>query len=234
MITIVIPVYNEELILKGNTLKLFAFCQKNIKSDWQIIISDNNSTDRTPLIARSLAEEFPQIRYFKSPEIGKGSAVINAWQHFKSDIYVFMDSDLATDIKSLPQLISSITSGFDIVIGSRYLKDSKLDRSLFRKTFSFGLRMILKLFFRLKVKDTPCGFKAVNHRAVHQILPLIQNRTWFFDTELLILAQKRGLSIKEIPVNWQEITHPDRQSKVGIIKVIIDYLKSIYSVYRRI
>ena len=233
MITIVLPVYNEELILKDNTLKVFNFCQKNIKSNWQIVISDNASTDKTQTIGQELANQHPQIKYFRIQDQGKGYGVIQAWQNFESHIYIFMDADLSTDLKSLPELIRQIDNGYHIAAGSRYIKGAQVDRSLFRKSFSLALRMILKLLFNLKVKDAPCGFKAVNQQVINQILPNIQNKTWFFDTEMLILAQRGGLKIKEIPVRWQESTHKQRQSKVGIIKVIKDYLKNIYSIYVR-
>lgn len=228
MITIVLPVYNEELILKKNTLQVFDFCKKNITGQWQIIISDNGSMDQTMDIGQKLANK--QIKYYRTENQGKGYGVIKAWQNFLSDVYIFMDADLSTDLKSLPGLISGIENGYDIVAGSRYTKNSHVSRPLLRKIFSLGLKIILKISFSLKIKDAPCGFKAVSHKVVLKILPAIKNRTWFFDTEMLILAQRAGLKIKEIPVNWQE---SERQSRVHTFKVIKDYLINIFLIYAR-
>ena len=228
MISIILPAYNEEAILKENTLKVFDFCKENIKDNWSIVISDNGSTDDTPNIARQLAGGFQQIKYLRTQNQGKGYAVIEAWQNYPSDIYVFMDADLSTNLKSLPELIERIKNGCDVALGSRFAHNSQVSRSLKRKIFSLGLRVILKILFKLKVKDAPCGFKAVNQAVVDSILPRIQNKTWFFDTEMLILSQRAGFKINEIPVIWQEMYRPSRINSFDVIK---DYLKNIYRLY---
>ena len=233
MISIVLPVFNEELILKENTLKVFDFCQKNIKEDWQIIISDNASTDKSSQIAKLLSHEFKQIRYYHSESKGKGCGVIKAWQNFKSYIYIFMDIDLSTELKALPQLIDGINSGNDLVVGSRFIQGAQVKRLLGRKIISSVLRILLKLFFKLRVKDAPCGFKAVNQKVIDNILPKIQNKTWFFDTEMLILAQRQNYKTKEIPVVWHESVNQLRKSKVKTTETIKDYLKNIFSLYAR-
>ena len=231
MISIVIPVYNEEAILEKNILQLFDFCQKNIAGDWQIIISDNHSTDTTPIIAKGLAANHPNIKYFYLSETGKGRAVMSAWQKFQSEVYVFMDADLSVSLASLPALIAGIKSGADVVLGSRFASGSSVQRSFVRRLISHFLRLILKVSLGLKVKDAPCGFKAVNQKVVDQIIPQIKNQTWFFDTELIILAEGFGLKIQEIPVVWQEPKNAKRPSKVGLSKVISEYLKNIYRLY---
>ncbi len=234
MVTIVIPTYNEELILKANVLKLFKFCQQHLIDGWQIVIADNASTDRTSVIGKQLAEKYKQIKYFFLSQPGKGGAVLRAWQKFPAQIYVFMDADLATDLKNLPLLIQTVKQGYDIAVGSRFTAGAQVKRSLVRKLFSRGLRLILKIVFQLKIKDAPCGFKAVNQRVVDEIVPQLKNMTWFFDTEMLVLAQKQGLKIKEIPVSWRDGRTAERQSKVNIFKVIKDYLKNIFNLYVRI
>ena len=228
MVTIVLPVYNEEAILKENTLKAFDFCKKNIKENWHIVISDNGSTDDTPNIARQLTGIFQQIKYLRTQNHGKGYGVIEAWQNYPSDIYVFMDADLSTNLKSLPELIERVKNGCDVALGSRFAHNSQVSRSLKRKIFSLSLRIILKILFKLKAKDAPCGFKAINQAVVDRILPRIQNKTWFFDTEMLILSQRAGFKINEIPVIWQEMYRPSRINSFDVIK---DYLKNIYRLY---
>ncbi len=234
MVTIVIPTYNEELILKANMVKLFEFCQQHLTDEWQIIIADNASTDRTAAIGKQLAEKYEQIKYFFLPQAGKGRAVLTAWQKFPAQVYVFMDADLATDLKDLPALVQAIKQGYDIAVGSRLIKGAQVHRTIARKIFSRILRLILKFMFKLTIYDAPCGFKAVNQRVVKEIVPQIKNITWFFDTELLVLAQQQNLRIKEIAVSWRDSRTAGRHSKVNIIKVIKDYLKNIFDLYGRI
>ncbi|HOZ36263.1 MAG TPA: glycosyltransferase [bacterium] len=231
MVSIVIPAYNEASILEKNILQLFAFCQKNILAPWQIIISDNASDDGTSDIAGRLATLYPEIKHLRLAGRGKGLAVISAWQKFPADIYIFMDADLSVDLSALPPLVSAVQSGADIAAGSRFVSGSSVERSFVRRLISNFLRLILKILLGLKVQDAPCGFKAVNHRVVSQIVPRIKNRTWFFDTELIILAERANLAIQEIPVVWQEIKNTNRRSKVGLLRAMIEYLKNIYRLY---
>ncbi|HRY63529.1 MAG TPA: glycosyltransferase [Patescibacteria group bacterium] len=228
MVSIVIPVFNEALVLEKNILQVFDFCHEHFSDAWQLIISDNNSSDATPSIARRLSSAHSPIKYFHLPETGKGRAVLAAWQNFPSDIYIFMDADLSVGLESLPALVAGIKSGVDIVVGSRFLSSSVVHRSLGRRFISNFLRLVLKIIFGLKVKDAPCGFKAVNQKVVDEIIPHIQNQTWFFDTELLILAEKQGY---KMPVRWQENASPKRKSRVSLFTVIKEYLKNIYRLY---
>ena len=232
MITIVLPVYNEELVLKTNAIKAFDFCHRNLKDGWQIVISDNGSDDQTGRIGSELAEQYNKIKYLRIEKKGKGYGVISAWQAFSGEIYVYMDIDLSTDLKHLPELINEIKNGNDIAAGSRFIDRARVERSWDRTIISYGLRIILKLLFKLTVKDAPCGFKAINQRAMEKIVPMIQNKTWFFDTEMLILGQRAGMKIKEIPVNWREVVTRERESKVGILTVMMEYIKNIYLIYR--
>jgi len=233
-ISIVIPVYNEELILKDNILKVFEFAKNNLADyDWQIIISDTNSTDKTSLIAKKLAEENSEIKYFYLKEKGKGLGVIKAWQAYPAKINIFMDADLATDLEALPKLIKSIEEDYDIVIGSRHLRGSEVSRSLMRKTTSRILNIILRITLGVKVKDTACGFKAITKKVLEEVVPRIQNQTWFFDTELLILAQKKNYKIKEIPIIWQEFNNR-KKNRWSIWPIIIEYLKEIIRLKRRL
>ncbi len=234
MISIVVPVFNEASILKKNILQLFEFCQNSFQEDWQIIISDNSSSDRTPVLSQELSVQYPAIKYFHLSQRGKGLAVITAWQKFPADIYVFMDVDLAVDLSALPSLVTALRSGSDIAVGSRFLGASQVERSFGRRLVSFGLHLILKIFFHLQVADAPCGFKAVNQKVITQIIPLIKNQTWFFDTELLVLAEKKHFLVQEIPVIWREQKSSARQSKVSLLRVIVEYLKNIYQLRRRL
>ncbi len=233
MITIVLPVLNEELVLEENTLRVFSFCKKNLDDVWQIILSDNGSTDKTAEIGCYLAEKYEEIEYFRFSKKGKGYGVMEAWKGFPGNIYVYMDIDLSTDLIALPELIAGVNDGFDIVVGSRFMSGAKVERSLLRRFYSNVLRLLLKIFLGLRIKDAPCGFKAVNRRVIDEILPNVENKAWFFDTEMLVLSQKLNMKIKEIPVKWQETIINERKSKVGVIVVVFDYIKNIFLIYDR-
>ncbi len=233
MLSIVLPVLNEQIILKENALRLRSFCRDNLKEAWQIVISDNNSTDQTPIIAKDLVKEYFEIKYFFQPVAGKGAAVIGAWQAFPADVYVYMDADLAADLRFLPVLINTVKNGADIAAGSRFLAGASAKRPWPRRFISLGLRLILKTLFHLRVKDAPCGFKAISQKTLTTIIPRIKNQTWFFDTELLILAERQGLNIKEIPIIWQDRRSPYRASTVRVFTVVKDYFKNIISLYAR-
>lgn len=227
-ILFVLPVYNEEMILKENVLKLYNFLKTNIRDNWQIIVADNKSTDRTGEIGKQLAQTYDEIKYSYIPQNGKGKAIRSAWVNNTADIFSFMDVDLSTDLSALPALISAISEEkYDVAVGSRFLPNSKVYRSFLRKFISLGYRFILHLLLNLKTKDVPCGFKAANYKVVRNLVPQIKNDEWFFDSELVILAEKNKYKIKEIPIKWTESQNPNRKSKINIFKTSFNYLKEI-------
>jgi hypothetical protein len=146
-----------------------------------------------------------------------------------------MDADLATNLNDLPRLISAIAKeGYDVAYGSRFAKGAKVERSLLRKIFSFSYRLIAKLLLNLKISDLPCGFKAINKKVRDELLSKIKSQAWFFDSELLILAEKLGYKIAEIPVNWREPKELGRSSQVKIISLSLDYFKKILAIKKRL
>lgn len=228
-ILVALPAYNEEVILEENTLKLYNFFKKNFTDDWQIVIADNNSSDHTGEIGKKLEKNFKGIKYLYVPQKGKGRAIRAAWESADSDVYVFMDTDLATDLSALPALIYAVSEEkYDIAAGSRFHKNSKVQRSLFRKLVSRAYRLVLRLMLKTKIKDVPCGFKAVNRDVIENILPLVKNNEWFFDTEMMILAEQKNYRIKEIPIVWTEHKQSGRKSKVNFLRVSSNYLREIW------
>lgn len=232
MINITIPVYNEEIVLKDTIEKVVDFARKNISDDWLVIIADNNSNDKTEEIGSELDEKIKKVHYLRLDKKGKGYGISSAWLEYKADVYVFMDADLATDIKDIPVLIKEIKNGNDIVTGSRYMKKSKTKRAFGRNLFSFFSNSIIRLFLGIRIKDMPCGFKAVNQKVITNILPKIENQNWFFDTEMIYLSSKAGYKIKEIPVTWEE-GNRERKSKVGMLKVSGEYLINILRLIKK-
>ncbi len=230
-VLIVVPVYNEEKIIRNNLSNLADFLRNNLNNydDYLLVAVDNCSTDNSANLIKELAEKREKLFYFSVSQKGKGSAVIKAWQNFQNDfdIFCFMDADLATDLQSLPNLLKAIEENYDIAVGSRYLKDSQIKRSFIRKLFSFGYRLVIKMMIGTKIKDLPCGFKAVNQKIVKEILPNIKNQTWFFDTELIYLAEKQNFKIKEIPVKWFEPREQEDKSRVNLFGVSWLYFKEL-------
>lgn len=234
-ILIVIPARNEERVIKTSLRKLTDFCRNNLNDDWQIVVSDNNSSDRTGGLVKEAIKEEGRIVHYPLTKKGKGLAVISAWQKFSADIYCFMDADLATDLEALPKIINAIKEeGYGLAVGSRFAKGSLVKRSLLRKVFSLGYRLIIKLFLGLSIKDAPCGFKAISQEVKDKVLPQIKDDQFFFDTELLVLAEKEGYKIKEIPVIWQEIKPAGRTSQVKVMSLAKEYFKQILKLKKRL
>ena len=233
-ILIAIPAYNEDLILEKNIIKIFEFCQKNLSIGWQVVIADNNSTDKTAQIAKDLATKFSGVEYLFVAQKGKGIAIKTAWQKYQADIYCFMDADLATDLSALPELISGISHGYDVVIGSRFHRQSKVARSSTRKIISNGYRLILKVILGLKINDAPWGFKAIKAKIKEDILPQVKNNEWFFDSELVVLAEKKGYKIKEIPVVWHDPRVGEDRSKVNPISLSFEYFKQVLALKKQL
>jgi len=228
-ISIVIPVYNEEAIIGRTIAALRDFCEKNLQNyDWKIIIADNNSADRTAEMAKKLEKESAgKIIYKFIPRKGKGLAIRESWKSFGADFYIFMDADMATDLSALPVLIKELENGDDLVIGSRFIKDSSAKRTLARKITSKVFSLLTRLMFGLKIKDYPCGFKGANKNVINKILPLVENNAFFFDTELVIRSAAEEMKIKEIPVIWQDRDKTASKSRVNIFKVTKEYLREL-------
>lgn len=233
-ISIVIPTYNEEKIISQTIDQLYSYCQKNLSQyQWQIIIADNNSTDKTLEIVKNKKPKYPQIKYFHLEKSGKGDAIKHAWQNYPADIHIFIDADLPVEPKFIPELINIIAKQkYDLCIGSRHLKQSKLEWSFMRICISRTYNFLVKLFFKMNLTDMHCGFKAVSSNVVKFILPKIKNTGLFFDTELIILSQKNGFRIKEIPVSWKEKL--GRKTKIKVIQTAITYLKELVKLKLRL
>lgn len=203
-VNIVIPVYNEEKELAGSVKTLRDFLQEHLTDFiWRITVADNASADTTLTVAKALAKKYPDVFYVHLPQKGRGRAVKFVWSRDSSDIQAYMDVDLSTDLKHFPPLVRSLTRGYDIAIGTRNAWGSRVyGRSLLRTITSKTYIALIKLFFWVHFSDAQCGFKAVTKRIVREVIPKIEDNAWFFDTELLICAEKQGYRIYEEPVTW--------------------------------
>lgn len=229
-VEITIPVYNEEKELEENITKLHQFCSLNLKKyDWNITIADNASTDNTPVIAATLSKKKENIAIFRLEQKGRGRAVKRAWSASRADFCCYMDLDLSTDLIHLPKLLQALENGYDIAIGSRLAKGAQVEgRTIIREFISRALNFaFIKFWFHTNFTDAQCGFKAVTKKVVEDLLLKIQDNDWFFDGELLIVAEKSGYKIYEEPVHW--VDNPGSTVRlystiIGDIKVMIRLL----------
>ena len=223
---VVLPVLNEEEALPPNFARLHEFLTDRLDSyDWRIVIADNGSADSTPEAARRLAEEHTRTAYLRLEERGRGRALGRAWLESPADIVSYMDIDLSTDLSAFPELVDAIgVEGYDLAIGSRLSKGARVvGRPFDRELISRAYSLIFRTMFLTGFRDAQCGFKALSRRAAEDLLPLVQDTGWFFDTELLILAEKNGYRIKELPVRWTD----DPDSRVRIASTAYDDLKGL-------
>lgn len=222
-VEVTIPVYNEEADLSRSihTLVEFLAGVRSFKSG--IVIADNASTDRTWEIATELTKKFPNVTAVHIDQKGRGRALKTVWSASKADVVSYMDVDLSTNIKFFPLLIHGISLGYDLAVGSRLLQASQTRRCLKREVISRGYNLLVKAMFLNRFSDAQCGFKAIRREVAQRLLPHIQNNNWFFDTELMLLAEKHGFKIFEVPVEWIE----DLDTRVNIIRTAAEDLKGL-------
>ncbi|MBI2864373.1 MAG: glycosyltransferase family 2 protein [Chloroflexi bacterium] len=225
-VDIVIPVYNEEHVLGKSVTTLRAFLQEHLKHDWRIIVANNASTDGTLAVAKKLAERYPDVGYIHLDLKGRGRALRKAWLESRADVVSYMDVDLSTGLNALPPLVESLLQSYDVAIGSRLSSKSETTRSLKREFISRCYNLLIQAMFFTKFVDAQCGFKGLTRKAADELVPLIEDQAWFFDTELLLLAVRKRYRIKVIPVRWVE----DPDTRVKIFKTAVDDIKGLLRV----
>ena len=206
-VDLVIPCYNEERVLAQSVEKLRAWCAEHLASyKWRVVVADNASTDRTLEVAQALVAQDPDgTAAVHLDRKGRGRALTKAWLESSADAMCYMDVDLSTDVKMITPLLAGVLEeGYDISYGSRVSKGSDIERSWKREINSRGYITFIKLLFWTKAADYQCGFKAMTREAAQAILSHVQDGEWFWDTEMLIIAEKGGWKLKEVPVRWIE------------------------------
>jgi glycosyltransferase involved in cell wall biosynthesis len=214
-VSVVLPAHNEADNLEAAVTKITEALGEYTGA-YEIIIAEDGSTDGTDKKAAALSERLPFVKHLhEEKRLGRGRALKNAFQQSSGEILVYMDVDLATDVRQLKELISSVEKeGYDFATGSRMLPESNVERSGTRqiasKTYNFMVRVVLGS----KVKDHQCGFKAFRREPLMQLLDEVGASHWFWDTEILVRAHRRGYRIKEIPVLWKS----GRETKVKLLQ----------------
>jgi len=224
VVDIVIPVYNEEKGLESCVRRLHAHLSAGMPYPFQITVADNASTDTTLAVANRLAAELPSVRVVHMPEKGKGRALRAVWSTSEAAVLAYMDVDLSTDLAAVLPLIAPLVSEHsDLAIGTRLHRGSRVVRGTKRELISRSYNLMLRHTLSTYFSDAACGFKAIRREVAAHLLPLVEDDAWFFDTELLVLAEHSGLRIHEVPVDW--IDDPD--SRVHIVNTAMADIRGI-------
>jgi glycosyltransferase involved in cell wall biosynthesis len=220
-----VPVYNEERDLGPNVRRLHEHLSTRFPFSSVITIADNASVDGTLGIAQGLASELAGVRVIHLDAKGRGRALKAAWLASDAAVVSYMDVDLSTDLKALLPLVAPLVSGHSaLATGSRLARGSQTKRGPKREFISRAYMLLLRLALGVGFSDAQCGFKAVRADVAKQLLPQVEDNTWFFDTELLVLAQRAGLRVHEVPVDWTD----DPDSRVKIVKTALDDLRGVW------
>jgi putative flippase GtrA len=220
---VVIPVHNEEVALAGSVARVHEHLS-TLPYSFRITIADNASTDGTALVAHRLSHEYDEVRAVYLAEKGRGRALKQVWSASGSQVLVYMDVDLSTDLNAFLPLVAPLLSGHsDLAIGSRLTRGARTLRGPKREIISRGYNLLLRGTLRAGFSDAQCGFKAIRSDVAHELLPLVEDTSWFFDTELLVLAERAELRIHEVPVDWTD----DPDSRVDIWRTARDDVRGI-------
>jgi putative flippase GtrA len=224
LVEVVVPVYNEQQILETSIGRLHEYLDQSFPFAWRIVIADNASIDDTLAIAERLADELSGVSVCHLDAKGRGRALRAAWSHSDADVVAYMDVDLSTDLRALLPLVAPLISGHsDVATGTRLAHNAHVERSGKRELISRGYNRLLHATLRAHFSDAQCGFKAARAEVIRELLPEVRDEEWFFDTELLVLAERRGLRIHEVPVDWVE----DPDSRVDIVSTAVADLRGV-------
>jgi glycosyltransferase involved in cell wall biosynthesis len=223
-VEVVVPVFNEAASLERSVRSLRRYLGAELPVSWRIVIADNASTDATPAIAGALARELPGVELLRIDRKGRGRALREAWSRSDAQVVCYMDVDLSTDLRALLPLVAPLLSGHsDLAIGTRLARSARVVRGPKRELISRAYNRLLRTVLRARFSDAQCGFKAVTATAARRLLDDVRDDGWFFDTELLVLAQRRGLRIHEVPVDWVD----DPDSRVDVVRTAIEDLRGV-------
>ncbi|HEV7624322.1 MAG TPA: bifunctional glycosyltransferase family 2/GtrA family protein [Amnibacterium sp.] len=224
-VELVVPVHNEERVLQESVWRLHRYLSLHLAVDWRITIVDNASTDGTLAIAEGLAGSLSDVAVLHLDEKGRGRALKAAWGSSHARVVAYLDVDLSTDLAGLAPLVAPLLSGHsDVAIGTRLTRTSRVIRGVKREFISRSYNGLVRALLSASFTDAQCGFKAITREAADRLLPLVQDDGWFFDTELLVLAERSGLRIHEVPVDWTD----DPDSRVDLRRTAIEDLKGIW------
>lgn len=224
-VDLVIPCYNEEHVLTQSVARVLAWCDTHPEHQWRVVVADNASTDRTLQVAQALEGANPgRVTALHIPVKGRGIALRVAWLTTGAEVCAYMDVDLSTDLDHLPALVDPLAANdADLAYGSRLARGAQTERGFRREFISRSYVFILRTLGRLRVSDAQCGFKAIRRDAARALVPLVKDTRWFFDSELLLVAQTNGYRLREVPVRWVE----DPDTRVKIVRTAVEDLRGL-------
>ncbi len=226
-VEIVIPVYNEAPHLPARVTELRRFLDESFPFRALVTVVDNASTDETFALASQLAATTPGVAAIHLPRKGRGHALRSAWSTSTAPVVAYMDVDLSTSLSALLPLVAPLLSGqSDVAIGTRLARGAHVVRGPKRELISRAYNLLLRLSVRGRFSDAQCGFKALRRESALQLLPLVKDDEWFFDTELLVTAERLGLRISEVPVDWVD----DPDSRVQIVRTALNDLRGVWRI----
>jgi len=229
VLDIVVPVYNEEAVLEPSVRRLHGYLTGHLPYAFRITVADNASVDGTPRIAARLAAELDGVEAVRLEQKGRGRALRAVWSGSDAPVRAYLDVDLSTDLNALLPLVAPLISGHsDIAVGTRLAGGSRVVRGPKRELISRAYNLILRGSLATRFSDAQCGFKAIRGDVADRLLPLVEDAGWFFDTELLVLAERAGLRIHEVPVDWVD----DPDSRVDLVRTAVDDLRGVWRVGR--
>ncbi|MFG1710136.1 glycosyltransferase [Nonomuraea sp. M3C6] len=230
LVEVVVPVHNEQRALRASVTRLHTYLARHFPYGYRITIADNASIDNTWQIATELAGELPHVKAVHLDEKGRGRALRRVWAASEADVVSYMDVDLSTHLDAFLPLVAPLLSGHsDLAIGTRLARASRVERGPKREFVSRSYNLLLRSVMGARFSDAQCGFKAVRTEIAQALLPGVEDEQWFFDTELLLLAERHGLRIHEVPVDWVD----DPDSRVDIVRTALDDLRGLARVARK-
>jgi glycosyltransferase involved in cell wall biosynthesis len=229
-VDLVIPCYNEAHVLAGSVERTLSFLGDHPEHEWRIVVADNASTDRTLEVARELEAQHPgAVVALHIPVKGRGLALRTAWLTSDADVHAYMDVDLSTDLGHLSALVDPLAADeADLSYGSRLASESETERGWRREVISRSYVQILRWGGGLRVSDAQCGFKAIRREVARSLLPVVEDTGFFFDSELLIVAQRNGYRLCEVSVKWTD----DPDSRVNVWKTALSDLRGLWRLCR--
>ena len=229
VVDVVVPVHNEETDLRPSVTRLHDVLAAELPYGFRITVADNASTDATWAEAQALAEELDHVVAVHLDEKGRGRALKAVWSASEAPVLAYMDVDLSTDLRALLPLVAPLISGHsDLAIGTRLSRSSRVVRGPKREIISRSYNLLLRGALSASFSDAQCGFKAIRADVARDLLPLVEDGGWFFDTELLVLAQRSGLRIHEVPVDWVD----DPDSRVDVVATAKEDLRGVVRLLR--
>lgn len=229
VLDVVIPVYNEQHTLAASVRRLHAHLVATFPYPFRITVADNASVDDTPAVAAALARDLPAVELVRMELKGRGRALQQVWLASDAPVLAYMDVDLSTDLDALWPLVAPLMSGHsDLAIGTRLHQDSRVVRGAKREFISRSYNLVLRSALGARFSDAQCGFKAIRGDVAREVLPMVEDPTWFFDTELLVIAERCGLRIHEVPVDWYD----DPDSRVDVVGTAKDDLLGVWRMQR--